>query len=128
MMKRYFVFLAAALALAATFVFVPPIVSDAAVARNPTISYSGTLDVASLLDGAGATHTIVASQAALGDGCVASMGVSLAGMTVTCSVNAAGVVAVRFQNESAATVDLASTTLRVVVFKLDPQPKAGAIT
>lgn len=79
-------------------------------------TYVGTLDVASLVDAAGATSTLTVPGVALGDMVLGiSMGVSTAGMTVTGNVTAADTVSIRFQNESAATVDLASTTIRVLV-------------
>lgn len=79
-------------------------------------TYSGTLDVASLNDAAGATSTLTVPGVALGDHVLSfAHGVDLAGITVTAYVSAANTVAVRFQNESAGTVDLASTTIRVVV-------------
>ena len=76
---------------------------------------SATLDVASLADGAGATSTVAVTGAALGDFVLVSLGVDLAGITVTAYVSAADVVSVRVQNESGGTVDLASTTVRVRV-------------
>jgi len=78
--------------------------------------YSGTLDVASLADGAGSTSTATVPGVALGDIVLGvSMAVDLAGITVTAYVSAANTVSVRFQNESGGTVDLASTTLRLWV-------------
>lgn len=79
------------------------------------ISGSATLDVASLADGAGATHTVTATGAALGDFALVSHGVDVAGISVTAYVSAADTVSVRFQNESGGVVDLASTTIRVRV-------------
>lgn len=75
-----------------------------------------TLDAASLLDGAGETDTVAVPGVALGDVVLgASFGVDLAGVTVTGYVSAADVVTLRLQNESTATVDLASTTIKVLV-------------
>lgn len=76
---------------------------------------SATYDAASLVDGAGATTTITVTGAVLGDFANVSHGVDLQGMTVTAYVSAADTVAVRFQNESGGTLDLASSTLRVLV-------------
>lgn len=79
-------------------------------------AYEGVLDVASLVDAAGSTSTIAAPGVRLGDFVLAvSMGVDLVGVTVTAYVSASDVVSVRFQNESGATVDLASTLIRFVV-------------
>ena len=81
-------------------------------------TYFGTLDVASLIDGAGASSTITVPGVKLGDIVIGrSMEVSTAGMTVTADVTAADTVIVRFQNESAGTVDLASTNLRLLVVR-----------
>lgn len=83
-------------------------------------TYLGTLDVASLADGVGATSTLTVLGVALGDQVLAiSMGVDLQGITVTGYVSAANTVSIRFQNESAGTLDLASTTIRVLVGRPD---------
>ncbi len=81
---------------------------------------SATLDVASLVDGAGATSTVTVTGAALGDFVLVSLGVDLAGITVTGYVSAADTVSVRVQNESGGTLDLASTTVRVRVIPKTP--------
>jgi hypothetical protein len=82
-------------------------------------TYKGTLDVASLVDGAGTTTTVtipnVPAPGTTPCRVSVTMGVDLAGITVTGYVSAANTVAIRFQNESGGTVDLASTTLYVVV-------------
>ena len=46
-----------------------------------------------------------------------SMGVDVSGISVTPYVSAAGVVSIRFQNESGGALDLASTTVRCVVVR-----------
>jgi hypothetical protein len=80
---------------------------------------TGTLNADSLSDGAGSSDTITVPGVALGDIVVGfSFGVDLAGVTATAYVSAANTVTVRIQNESAGTVDLASTTVRVVVGRL----------
>jgi hypothetical protein len=79
------------------------------------ISGSATYDTASLADGAGATTTVTATGAALGDFVLVSLGVDVAGISVTGYVSAADTVSVRIQNESGGTLDLASTTIRVRV-------------
>ena len=84
---------------------------------SEVLTYKGTLNVANLADGAGSTETATVPGAALGDFAEASLGVSAAGITVTAYVSAAGTVSVRVQNESGGAVDLASTTLRIVVYK-----------
>lgn len=75
-----------------------------------------SVDVGNLADGAGETLTITVPGAALGDACVASLGVDLQDMTVNCYVQAANAVEVRVQNESGGAINLASTTLRVFLF------------
>lgn len=76
---------------------------------------SATFNAGSLADGAGETTTVTVTGAALGDFVLVSLGVDLAGITVTGYVSAADTVSVRVQNESGGTLDLASTTLRVRV-------------
>ena len=80
---------------------------------------SATLDVGSLADAAGSSDTITVPGVALGDIVLGfSFGVSLAGVSATAYVSAADTVTIRIQNESAGTVDLASTTVKVVVGRL----------
>lgn len=73
---------------------------------------SATYDPISLLDGQGVTHNVACAGAKLGDFAEYSFSNMLSGLTVTASAYNGG-VQVRFQNESGATVDLASGTLRV---------------
>lgn len=80
-----------------------------------TLSGSATYNAGNLADGAGETTTVTVTGAALGDFAIASLGVSVAGITVTAWVSAADTVSVRLQNESGGALDLASTTLRVRV-------------
>ena len=90
---------------------------DAAV--GTVLTGSKTHDQASIADGAGASTTVTVTGAALGDFVTGvSLGVDAAGLTVTGYVSAADTVTVRFQNESGGPVDLASTTLRVLVRKV----------
>lgn len=77
---------------------------------------NATLDAGSLADGAGETDDVTVPGVALGDMVIgASLGVDLVGLTVTGYVSAANTVKFRIQNESGSTVDLASSTLRIVV-------------
>lgn len=71
-----------------------------------------TYDTASLADAAGATATITVRGAAVGDYALGSFGLDLQGITATWWVSATDTVSVRIQNETGATIDLASTTLR----------------
>jgi hypothetical protein len=77
---------------------------------------SAVVDVASLIDGAGETVVVPVAGVELGDIVMGvSFGVDLVDMTVGSYVQESGVVAVRVQNESGSTVDLASTTVQVIV-------------
>lgn len=78
---------------------------------------SATYDPPSLSDGTGATTTVAAAGASLGDFAVASFSLDLQGVTVTAWVSSANVVSVRFQNESGGLLDLGSGTLKVRVIK-----------
>jgi hypothetical protein len=80
---------------------------------------SATFNHAEALDAVGETTTVSVPGANLGDFAFASLGVSAAGMVVTAYVSAPDVVSVRLQNESAATVNLASTTVRAFVVPRD---------
>jgi len=89
---------------------------DAAV--GTVLEGSETKDFASIADGAQATEAVTVTGAALGDYVLAvSLGVSAAGITVSGYVSAADTVTVVLQNESGGAVDLASTTLAVLVRK-----------
>jgi hypothetical protein len=86
---------------------------------SDTWSVTCTLDAGSLIDGAGETDTITVPGVALGDMVIGiSFGVDQAGMSITGYVSAADTVSLRIQNESTGTVNLASTTVRVVVGRL----------
>jgi hypothetical protein len=76
---------------------------------------TATVDVTSLIDGAGATASVTVTGAALGDLVLVSFGVDLVDMTVSAYVSAANTVEIRVQNESGSTADLASTTVTVFV-------------
>lgn len=86
---------------------------------SDTWSVTATLNASSLIDAGGETNTIAVPGVVLGDLVISlSMGVDLAGIIVSPYVSAAGVVSIRFQNESGSTVDLASTTVRCVIARL----------
>lgn len=85
---------------------------------NETWVVKATLNAGSLADGAGETDDVTIPGVALGDMVIgASLGVDLVGITVTGYVSAANTVKFRVQNESGSTVDLASSTLRIVVVR-----------
>ena len=78
-----------------------------------------TLDAGSLVNGAGETDDVTVAGVALGDMVIgASLGVDLVGLTVTGYVRAANTVKFRIQNESEATVNLDSATLRIVIARM----------
>jgi hypothetical protein len=89
----------------------------------------GTLDAGSLVDAAGESDTTTLTFAAvsgdniaLGDHVLSwAASVDVSGMTIVPYVSAAGVLTVRIQNESTATVDLASATWTFLVGRPDPQ-------
>ena len=86
---------------------------------SDTWSVKATLDASSLTDGTGETNTISVPGVALGDIVMnISMGVDVSGISITSYVSAAGVVSIRFQNESGGALDLASTTVKCVVVRL----------
>ena len=77
---------------------------------------STTWDAGNLVDGAGESKDVTVTGAALGDFAVASLGVDIVDMLVTCNVTATNTATIRIQNETGGAVDLASTTARVMVF------------
>jgi hypothetical protein len=86
---------------------------------SDTWSVTATLDASSLADGVGETNTIAVPGVKLGDIVMnVSMGVDVSGLSITPYVSAADAVSIRFQNESTATVNLASTTIKCVVVRL----------
>ena len=86
---------------------------------SDTWAVTATLDAGSLVDGAGDTDDVTIPGVAFGDMVIgASLGVDLVGLTVTGYVSAANTVKFRIQNESGSTVDLASSTLRIVVVRM----------
>jgi hypothetical protein len=80
---------------------------------------TATLDTASLTTIATTTDTIAVPGVALGDIILGiSTGVSLAGLQRTAYVSAANVVTIVTQNPTGSTVDLASTTIDVIVARM----------
>lgn len=78
---------------------------------------SETKDWGSLAAGASATEAVTVTGAALGDFAVASMNISLSGLTMTAYVSAANTVTVVLANNTGSPVDLAPGTLYVAVLK-----------
>ena len=86
---------------------------------SDTWAVTCTLNAGSLVDGAGETDDVTVAGVALGDMVIgASLGVDLVGLTVTGYVSAANTVKFRIQNESTATVNLASATMKIVVVRM----------
>lgn len=70
----------------------------------------------SLVDGAGESLDITVAGAEIGDFVIAAPGVDIVDITFSAAVTAPNTVTIRIQNESTATVDLASSTWNVIVF------------
>ena len=88
---------------------------------NDTWAVTATLDSASVGSGAtgAATDTVTVSGVALGDMVIAmSVGVSEAGVVRRAYVSAANTVTVATDNLTGASVDLASTTIKLVIARL----------
>lgn len=81
------------------------------------ISGSTTYDPPSLTAGNGVTTTLSVTGAALGDYVSASFSLDLQSIQLTAWVSATNTVSVRFQNQTAGPIDLASGTLCVTVTK-----------
>jgi hypothetical protein len=87
---------------------------------NDTWSVTATLDSASVGSGAtgAATDTITVAGVALGDTVLAmSVGVSEAGVVRRAYVSAANTVTVATDNLTGSSVDLASTTIKLVIVR-----------
>lgn len=83
-----------------------------------TLTGSDTWNPGSLADGAGETSAaFTVTGAALGDTVLAGAPYDLQGITCTAYVSAANTVKIRLQNETGGTIDLASGTWKVRVFK-----------
>ena len=76
-------------------------------------SGTATWNPASIADGDNLTTTVAVTGAALGDTYVASLGVDLAGLSLTAYVSATDVVTALLANNTGGAVDLASSTLTV---------------
>ncbi len=87
------------------------------VLESTILNGSTTYDPPSLLTLTGANKTVTVTGAALGDFAIASFSLDLQGITVTAYVSAADTVTVRFQNDTAGTLDLSSGTLKARVWK-----------
>jgi hypothetical protein len=86
-------------------------------ALRPQITASATFNPPSVAAAGTTTTTVTATGAALGDHVEASFSLSLQGMVLSAFVSAADTVTVVFFNPTAAAIDLANGTLRVLVNK-----------
>lgn len=73
-----------------------------------------TYNPASLSSGSGVTTSITVENATLGDFVLVSFSLDLQGILLNGYISAPGVVSVRFQNQTAGTLDLGSGTLSVI--------------
>lgn len=87
---------------------------DARYQKLP-LTASATYDPPSLAAGTGVTTTVGVTGAAMGNYVTVGFSLDLQGITVTGYVSTTNTVAVRFQNGTAGTIDLASGTLNVRV-------------
>lgn len=85
--------------------------------RPQQLNASITYDAGNLSAGQQTTQNVTVPGAALGDFCLASLGVPAQGLTVTAYATGTDTVQVLLYNGSGSSKDLASTTLRVRVFK-----------
>lgn len=85
------------------------------------ICATATVNPGSLADGVGEDQAVTITGAALGDFVLVAPGVSLASasgqVSVTAYVSAANTVTVRLQNESTATIDIASSTWKFCILR-----------
>ena len=76
---------------------------------------SETFDATSLADGVQETEDLTVTGAALGDYVLVSLSIDIVDLYITATVTAADTVTAILRNESTGTIDLDSTTLRVLV-------------
>jgi hypothetical protein len=86
---------------------------------SDTWAITCTLDTAEIADQAAATDTVAVPGVALGDMVIGmSAGVSEAGVVRRAYVSAAGVVTIATTNTTGAAVNLASTTVKLVIGRM----------
>src|SRR3990167_2640256 len=76
-----------------------------------------TYDAGSIADGDEEVGELTVTGAALGDFCLVSHGVDVADLAVTGQVTAADTVTYQLNNNTGGAIDLASATVRCLVFK-----------
>lgn len=75
------------------------------------------VDPASLADGVGETRTVTITGAAVGDFVMFAPAIDIAGISITGYVSAANTVSFRIQNESAGTLDIATSNWNILVLR-----------
>jgi hypothetical protein len=85
---------------------------------NDTFAVTCTLNTASIADQATGTDTVAVPGVILGDMVLMSTGVDEAGLVRRAYVSAAGTVTIASTNTTGAAVDLASTTVRLVIVRM----------
>jgi len=85
---------------------------------NDTFAVTCTLNTASIADQATGTDTVAVPGVILGDMVLMSTGVDEAGLVRRAYVSAAGTVTIASTNTTGGSVDLASTTVRLVIVRV----------
>ena len=85
---------------------------------NDTFAVTCTLNTASIADQATGTDTVAVPGVILGDIVLMSTGVDEAGLVRRAYVSAAGTVTIASTNTTGGSVDLASTTVRLVIVRV----------
>jgi hypothetical protein len=87
------------------------------------LCYQGTLDLGNAATGSGtfASADVTVTGAALGDMVLVSLGVDTVDAVVAGAVTAANTVTVTLLNNTAGAVDLASTTVKILVLQPNSQ-------
>lgn len=79
---------------------------------------TSTINPGSLNDGAGSTHSVTVTGAALGDHVIAVPAADMIDTVWSASVISSNTVEVRIQNESLSTRDIASSTWKFIILDL----------
>ena len=80
---------------------------------------SATVDLGSIADGDMEAADVTVTGAELGDFAMAAPGIDVTDLVVSATVTAADTVTVVFANNTGSPIDLASQTVRALVFKID---------
>ena len=90
---------------------------DATGVAKRTLQGSATWDAGSIADGDEEAKEVTVAGAAIGDHVIAFLGVDIADLQLTADVTAEDTVTVTLSNSTGGAIDLASTTLTVIVYK-----------